>query len=86
MIMKKRPETALSVSHFKATCLEVLERVRRTGRSVIITKRGTPLAEVIPPSSATVGDNWMGSLRGSARITGDLIAPVGAAKDWDALK
>ena len=84
--VKKRVSSALSVSHFKATCLEVLERVRRTGRSVLITKRGAPLAEVVPPSTATVGSDWIGSLRGSATIAGDLVAPAGAAKDWDAFR
>ena len=83
--MTRNPDAPLSVSHFKATCLEVLERVRRTGRSVVITKRGTPIAEVVPPSSATVGGDWLGSLRGTARITGDIVAPAGAASDWEAL-
>jgi len=84
--MSRRTGTAISVSHFKATCLEVLERVRRTGRSVVITKRGAPLAEVIPPSTATIGTDWLGSLRGSAIITGDIVAPTAAVEDWDALR
>lgn len=84
--MKKVASTVLSVSHFKATCLEVLERVRRTGRSVVITKRGTPLAEVIPPTTATIGSDWLGALRDTARITGAIVAPVSAAEDWDALR
>lgn len=84
--MKKPTFTTLSVSRFKATCLEVLERVRRTGRPVVITKRGALLAEVIPPSPATAGREWIGSLRGTARIVGDLVAPAGAARDWEALR
>ena len=84
--MSKRVGAAISVSRFKATCLEVLERVRRTGRSVVITKRGAPLAEVVPPSTATIGKEWLGSLRGSATITGDIVAPAAAAEDWDALR
>lgn len=81
--MKKRIGPVLSVSHFKATCLEVLERVRRTGRSVVITKRGAPLAEVVPPSTAATGADWMGSLRGTAHIVGDIIEPVVAREEWD---
>jgi prevent-host-death family protein len=84
--MKKPTGTVLSVSHFKATCLEVLERVRRTGRSVVITKRGKPLAEVVPLSTGTMGGDWLGSLRGSAQIAGDLVAPAGVVEDWDALR
>jgi len=40
------------VSKFKATCLARLERVRRTGRPLLITKRGVPIAQVVPPPPA----------------------------------
>lgn len=76
----------ISVSEFKATCLAVLERVRRTGRPVLITKRGEPLAEVLPPSPATIGAAWLGSMRGTARITGDLVRPASEPDEWDALR
>jgi hypothetical protein len=59
--------------------------VRRTGRPVLITKRGEPLAEVFPPSAATVGADWLGALTGAARVAGDLVAPASAPEDWDAL-
>jgi prevent-host-death family protein len=84
--MPKAPRETLSVSEFKATCLAVLERVRRTGRPVLITKRGEPLAEVIPPSAAAVGADWLGALKGAARVSGDLVAPAAAPGDWDALR
>jgi prevent-host-death family protein len=84
--MPKEPRETLSVSDFKATCLAVLERVRRTGRPVLITKRGEPLAEVIPPSTAVVGTDWLGALRGAARVEGDIVSPVASPDDWDALR
>jgi prevent-host-death family protein len=84
--MPKAPRETLSVSDFKATCLAVLERVRRTGRPVLITKRGEPLAEVIPPSAATIGADWLGALKGAARVSGDIVGPVSALDDWDALR
>lgn len=83
-VMTRHAEPPLSVSDFKATCLEVLERVRRTGRSVVITKRGEPIAEVVPTSSATAGTDWLGSLSASAHITGDIVSPAGDAEDWEA--
>lgn len=39
----------MSVSQFKATCLAVLERVRRTGEPLVITKHGIPIAQIVPP-------------------------------------
>ena len=38
---------SLSVSKFKATCLSVLQDVKKQKKRVIITKRGEPIAEVI---------------------------------------
>jgi prevent-host-death family protein len=82
--MSTTPAKTIAISEFKATCLAVLERVRRTGMSVVITKRGKPVAEIIPPSSATAGAAWLGSMRGTARLADDLIAPAGAFIQWEA--
>jgi prevent-host-death family protein len=71
----KSPEF-ITVSRFKATCLAVIERVRTTGRPVCITRRGKPVAELIPPLPAAMGTDWLGSMAGTARISGDLVAPA----------
>jgi prevent-host-death family protein len=76
----------ISISEFKATCLAVLERVRQTGRSVLITKRGEPIAEVVPPSPAAQGARWLGAMRGHGRIVGDIISPAGQGEEWEALR
>ncbi|MDQ8162273.1 MAG: type II toxin-antitoxin system prevent-host-death family antitoxin [Gemmatimonadota bacterium] len=76
----------ISISVFKATCLAVLERVRNTGASVVVTRRGEPIAEIMPPSAATPHAEWIGALKGTARIVGDIVAPVVAADEWDALR
>lgn len=78
------PIETISISVFKATCLAVLERVRRSGRPLLITKRGEPIAEIVPPSPATAGTPWLGAMRWTARITGDLIPPVVSPDEWDA--
>ncbi len=39
----------LTISQFKATCLAVLDKVKRTNRSVMITRRGKPIAMIDPP-------------------------------------
>jgi prevent-host-death family protein len=79
------PET-ISVSKFKATCLAVLEEVRRSGRSIVITKRGVPIAEVTPTSVGTGGASWMGSMEGTVEFVGDIVGPFMDPDDWDALR
>lgn len=84
--MKRNDPESLSVSAFKATCLAVLERVRRTGRPVLITKYGQPLAQVLPPSLHAGTTDWFGSMRDTARIRGDIVRPVAEPEDWEALR
>ncbi len=80
-----RPET-ISISEFKATCLARLERVRRTGRPLLITRRGQPVAEVIPPRPPATTRSWLGSAAGSGRVLGDLVAPIVADNEWEATR
>ena len=74
----------MPISKFKATCLAVLEDVRRTGRSIVVTRRGVPVAEVIPPSAATP-PAWLGMASGSGRVVGDIVSPVAQGDDWESL-
>ena len=74
------------MSKFKATCLAVLQRVRRTGRPVRITRFGKPVADVVPPRLAQPEQSWMGAMAGRARVTGDVVSPVGEAAEWEALR
>ena len=76
----------ISISDFKATCLAVLERIRRTGRPVLVTRRGEPIAEIMPPSPRSTGSDWIGALRDSVTIKGDIVAPVVGEGEWEALK
>ena len=75
----------IAISDFKATCLAVLERVRRTGATIIVTRRGEPVAEIVPPSLASTGHAWLGSMRGTATITGDIVSPAGTSTEWEVL-
>jgi len=72
---------SLSVSKFKATCLAVLQNVSRQKKRVIITKRGKPIAEVIPYDP----DKQEIPLEDTLIFMDDIISPV-AENDWEALK
>jgi antitoxin (DNA-binding transcriptional repressor) of toxin-antitoxin stability system len=76
----------MAISKFKATCLATLERVRRTGRPLRVTRFGKPIAEVIPPTPQRPRRLWLGSLRGTIEIKGDILAPSSELATWDALK
>jgi len=75
----------ITISKFKATCFAVLERVRRTRQPVRVTRFGKPLAEIVPPSEAPNKKRTLGSMAGTVRIKGDIIAPASDEKDWEVL-
>lgn len=66
----------MAAGTFKAECLAVLDRVARTGEPVVVTKRGRPVAEVVP-----VRTRVPAPLRGSAKTRGDIVNPILA--EWD---
>lgn len=70
-------EKTMSASEFKAKCLAVLDDVATTGRTVVVTKRGKPVARVLPVEEPK-------SLRGSVRYLvsdEELMAPL--FDEWD---
>jgi prevent-host-death family protein len=73
----------IAAGTFKQTCLRLLDEVAETGESVVITKRGRPVAQLTPLPADTRND-WAGAMRGTGRILGDLIAPAVAPTDWAA--
>jgi len=76
----------MAISKFKATCLEVLERVRRTRKPILVTRFGEPVAEVTPPSNRKRKGTRLGSMLGTVRIKGDIISPVSDVEDWEVLR
>ncbi len=81
--MEDRPETIV-ISEFKAKCLGILRRVQRTGRPVVVTRRGERVAEIHPPSPVQPEPDWLGSFAERGRITGDLVQPI-AGDDGEGL-
>jgi len=75
----------IPIARFKATCLAVLEEVRRTGRPVLVTRRGEPVAEVVPPSHAGPTNRRLGEAAGRGSIVGDIISPASSPADWEGI-
>ncbi len=76
----------IAISKFKATCLAVLENVRKTRKPIRVTRFGKPVAEVVPLSAPAKPGSWLGCMEGSGEILGDIISPTTEESDWDALR
>jgi hypothetical protein len=80
-----KPKT-IAVGAFKQTCLAEMERVRTTGRALLVTKRGTPLVMVVPIGGDLAPAPRLGYMAGTGRILGDIVGPAVDADEWEVLR
>ena len=85
VVVTQKPET-MAISKFKATCLAALERVRRTKEPLVVTKRGVPIAKVVPIEPPPPKKSGYGAMAGTIEFLGDIVGPVVAPEEWDALR
>ena len=64
---------------FKAQCLAIMDEVQAKRETIIITKRGKPIAKLSPLEEET--DDIFGFMKGSGSITGDIVSPL-PPEDW----
>jgi prevent-host-death family protein len=76
----------IAISEFKAKCLAILERVEKTKQPIRITRHGKPVADVVPTAPVMDRAAWIGSMRDTMKIYGDIIEPVIDLDDIEALR
>ena len=73
----------MPAGQFKARCLRVMEEVKKYRIPVVITKKGRPVAKLVPAD--TPAADVFCCMAGTARIVGDVEAPVVGAEAWAAV-
>jgi prevent-host-death family protein len=64
---------SVPAGQFKAKCLALMDEVKQTGEPYIITKRGVPVAKLVPiPPERKRSKSVFGCMRGEAVIVGDI--------------
>ncbi|MGD1103740.1 MAG: type II toxin-antitoxin system Phd/YefM family antitoxin [Terriglobia bacterium] len=74
----------ISAGTFKTHCLSIMEDVRATRHPVLITKRGRPVAKLVPVDTGR--DDFIGRLEGVVKIVGDIESPIEPLDSWEALR
>lgn len=77
----KRKEQTIPAGEFKSQCLQLMDLVQRTRKSITITKRGKPIAKLAPLDSNE--DQWYGRLKGKVKIVGDIESPIDPPEVWE---
>jgi len=63
---------------FKTKCMSIVDQVQTTGESVLITKRGKPVAQLSPASVSP--DDVLGYMAGKVKIIGDIVSSHAALR------
>jgi prevent-host-death family protein len=71
----------MSAAEFKAKCLGVLDQVAESGHGIVVTKRGRPVAQVVPVVRKP--RRLFGVMKGEIVIRGDIVTPLDL--EWDAV-
>ena len=72
----------IPAGEFKAKCLKLLDEVKQQHKEIVITKRGKPVARLVP--LAEEFPEIFGRMKGTGEILGDIVSPIGDI--WNAEK
>ncbi len=71
----------MAAGKFKANCLAVMDEVQSKRQTVIITKRGKPVAKLVPVETEEK-DSIFGFMKGKGKILGDIVSPILSLEEW----
>jgi prevent-host-death family protein len=80
MIEKDSSMKTMAAGAFKVHCLKVMDEVQAKRQAVLITKRGKPVAKLVPVEKEK--DDIFGFLKGKGKITGDIVSPILTPEEW----
>ena len=70
----------MPAGEFKAKCLKLMDQVQARRETVVITKRGKPVAMLVPVAENP--DPIFGFMKGKGKITGDIVGPILTLEEW----
>jgi len=76
-----KPLQTIAAGKFKAECLKIMDIVHNKHISVTITKRGKPIAKLVPTDEDKAGTSF-GCMKATAVIKMDIVEPID--ESWDA--
>jgi prevent-host-death family protein len=73
---------SVPAGEFKARCLQLMDQVERGRAELVITKRGKPVAKLVPIEETP--PQLFDCMKGTATLLGDVVAPAVPADEWEA--
>ena len=75
-------EVHIPIGKLKTHCYQIFDQAQKDNQKLIITKRGTPIVEIIPIGTQVIKKSLLGMLSNKAKINGDILAPL--ETKWEA--
>ncbi len=73
----------IAAAAFKANCLSIMDEVKARRETVVITKRGKPVAKLVPLELKKGEiDPIFGFMKGKGKIVGDIVRPILSDEEW----
>ena len=70
----------IPAGEFKVHCLAIMDEVQAKREAVVITKRGKPVAKLVPLTKDK--DEIFGFLKGKVTDVGDAVSPALTPEEW----
>jgi prevent-host-death family protein len=80
MIERMVPMKTMAAGAFKIHCLKVMDEVQSKRQAVLITKRGKPVAKLVPVEKKA--DDFFNFMKGKGSVIGDVVAPAFTPEEW----
>jgi prevent-host-death family protein len=77
-------QTLIPIEELKTHCYKILDNAMDTDNNLIVTKRGKPIATIIPIKEKLPKKLLFGAMKNIAKINGDILNPIEI--EWDAQK
>ncbi len=72
----------IAAGQFKARCLAIMDEVQAKREAVVITKRGKPVAKLVPVEKSKDDIFGFFKSKGKVEIKGDIVSPAFTPEEW----
>jgi len=76
----------VTISEFKAKYSSLLDQVQKTKKPLRVTRFGKPIADIVPTVPQPSRADWIGSMKGTIEILGDIVSPASDEQDLEVLR
>ena len=72
------------LSNFKENIYSIIDTVINSRQPILISDKGKTLVKIVPFTQRE-STSWLGSMRGTGKIIGDIISPAENSHVWEVL-